>query len=788
MIHLSQEVLDLVKEKDAQAVEILGLKKRVKRLERQRKSSTSQPRRRKYRHVESLVDDLNEEDASKHGMSSDKTKPMCLAWMSLLDLCEVYLPGPVMAISVISVSSDSSEESVGTSTGRVILFWQPIPYGRPYRYHLNGLVRMITARKRVGPLPTHRLAVRHSVDYSSSDHFSSDDSLRDSSSSSSSESSSDSSADALSDSASSLFIVHRTAAISDRPSHDSSSASPSRKRSRSPAASVPLSSPIPGALSSTRADLLPSPKRIRSPKTATDVKGCSEDSFEPYVPREAGLRVDFEDESSESSRSRGTDLEMDIEMLFRAEGLMLEFVVEALLIEIEGVREAQKELYTGGLHMGAVSLQVAWGVGGSGAQDREATGHQSADMLERIKELERDNMRLRDMMDVTRQCLTPDLEHQGYEEVNGNGENRNGRNRNGENGNGGDGNEGNGNGNGNGGGNGYNFKGFVPAQETIGIEAAYAMSWAELMKLTTKVYCPKNEGNVIAAEPTKLQDAIRIANNLMDQKLKGYARRGGANPDSNVVLGTFLLNNCHASMLFDLGADRIFVSSTFSALLDVAPSTLDTSYAVELVDGRILETNVVLIGYTLELLGHQFDIDLMPVELRSFDVIISMDWLAKYHTLIVCDKKVIRIPYEDEVLIIRGDDCDDRSVQTVLDRFVIVFIDDILIYSKSKKEHEGHLKLIIGYLIRELSPKFLKCELLSKVQLLGLGIHVDHAKIKAIKDWESPKTPIEICQFLGLASYYRRFIEGFSKIARPMMKLTQKSVKFDWGERAEAAF
>ncbi|GKG33884.1 hypothetical protein Tco_0434043, partial [Tanacetum coccineum] len=80
---------------------------------------------------------------------------------------------------------------------------QPIPHGRPYCYHLNGSVHTMTARKRVGPLPTHRLVVRHSVDYSSSDHFSSDDSLRDSLSSSSSETSSDSSADALSDSASS---------------------------------------------------------------------------------------------------------------------------------------------------------------------------------------------------------------------------------------------------------------------------------------------------------------------------------------------------------------------------------------------------------------------------------------------------------------------------------------------------------------------------------------------------------------------------------------------------------
>nr|GEW10751.1 hypothetical protein [Tanacetum cinerariifolium] len=143
---------------------------------------------------------------------------------------------------------------------------------------------------------------------------------------------------------------------------------------------------------------------------------------------------------------------------------------------------------------------------------------------------------------------------------------------------------------------------------------------------------------------------------------RAYAIRGGEpNPDSNVVTDTFFLNTYYASMLFNSGSDRSFVSSTFSALLEVAPSTLHASYAVDLVGGRISKTNVVLRGCTLGLLGHSFDIDLMPVELGSFDVIIGMDWLAKYHTLIVCDEKVIRIPYGDEVLIIRGDDCDGRK-------------------------------------------------------------------------------------------------------------------------------
>nr|GEU74535.1 putative reverse transcriptase domain-containing protein [Tanacetum cinerariifolium] len=417
---------------------------------------------------------------------------------------------------------------------------------------------------------------------------------------------------------------------------------------------------------------------------------------------------------------------------------------------------------------------------------------------------------------------------------------------------------------------------------------------------------------------------------------KAYAiGGGGTNHDSNIVTGTFLLNNCYASMLFDSGADRSFMLTTFSALLDVAPSTLDTSYAVELADGRISETNIVLRGCTLGLLGHPFNIDLMHVELGSFDVIIGMDWLAKYHALIVCDEKVIRIPYGDEVLIIQGDDCDggsrlniisckktqkyiqkgchvylaqvtsknteDKSEEkrledvsivrefskvfpedlpglpparqvefqidlvpgaapvarapyrlapakmqelstqlqelsdtgfirpssspwgepvlfvkkkdgsfwmcidyrelnklTVKNRYPLLRIDDLFdqlqgsrVYSKidmrsgyhqlrNRKEHEGHLKLILKLLNEEeLYAKFSKCEFwLSKVQFLGHvidseGTHVDPAKIEAIKDWESPKMPTEIRQFLGLGAILmqkEKVIAYASRQLKPNMK------------------
>ncbi|GKF92892.1 putative reverse transcriptase domain-containing protein, partial [Tanacetum coccineum] len=121
----------------------------------------------------------------------------------------------------------------------------------------------------------------------------------------------------------------------------------------------------------------------------------------------------------------------------------------------------------------------------------------------------------------------------------------------------------------------------------------------------------------------------------------------------------------------------------------------------------------------------------------------------------------------------------NRVCKPYLDKFVIVFIDDILIYSKNKQEHKEHLKQILELLKKEeLYAKFSKCEFwIPKVQFLGHvidseGIHVDPAKIESIKDWIPPKSPMEIRQFLGLAGYYRRFIEGFSKIAKPMTKLT----------------
>ncbi|GJZ05632.1 hypothetical protein Tco_0539425 [Tanacetum coccineum] len=112
-----------------------------------------------------------------------------------------------------------------------------------------------------------------------------------------------------------------------------------------------------------------------------------------------------------------------------------------------------------------------------------------------------------------------------------------------------------------------------------------------------------------------------------------------------------------------------------------------------------------------------------------------------------------------------------------------------------KKEHANHLRIILELLRKEkLYAKFSKCDFwIHIVQFLGhlidsQGLHVDPTKIEAVKNWTSPTTPTEVRQFLGLASYYRRFIEGFSKIAKPLTKLTQKNKSYIWGEEQESAF
>ncbi|GJU32213.1 putative reverse transcriptase domain-containing protein [Tanacetum coccineum] len=382
-------------------------------------------------------------------------------------------------------------------------------------------------------------------------------------------------------------------------------------------------------------------------------------------------------------------------------------------------------------------------------------------------------------------------------------------------------------------------------------------------------------GNVKSSRPKTLDETIELANDLMDQKLRTYVER----KEWECIVEPGLKCN-HGS------------------LIDIALTPLENSYDVELADGKIVGIDTIIRGCSLNFLNHPFNIDLMPVELGSFDIIIGMDWLKSNNgresrlTIISCSKaqeymakrlfpedlpglpparpvefqidlipraapvarapmcidyqELNKITVKNRYPLPRIDDLFDqlqgssiyskidlrlgyhqlrvreqdipktafrtryghyefqvmpfgltivpavfmdlmnRVCKPYLDKFVIVFIDDILIYSKNKIEHEEHLKEILELLKKEkLYAKFSKCEFwILKVQFLGhvidsRGIHLDPAKIESIKDWASPKTPTEIRQFLGLAGYYRRFIEGFSKIAKSMTKLTQKGIKFD---------
>ena len=142
-----------------------------------------------------------------------------------------------------------------------------------------------------------------------------------------------------------------------------------------------------------------------------------------------------------------------------------------------------------------------------------------------------------------------------------------------------------------------------------------------------------------------------------------------------------------------------------------------------------------------------------------------------------------------------------RVFQTYLDQFVVVFVDDILIYSWSEEEHEDHLRVVLQLLrdhilLRDhkLYAKFDKCEFwLTKVRFLGhvvsaSGVSVDHEKVEAVMSWERPKSAFEKRSFLGLAGYYRRFIEDISLLAALMTRLVRKDVKFEWNDLCEKEF
>nr|GEY27982.1 putative reverse transcriptase domain-containing protein [Tanacetum cinerariifolium] len=255
--------------------------------------------------------------------------------------------------------------------------------------------------------------------------------------------------------------------------------------------------------------------------------------------------------------------------------------------------------------------------------------------------------------------------------------------------------------------------------------------------------------------------------------------------------------------LKEVGDDKSFISVYLASMLNIPPITLDITYDIEMADGNLVGTNTVIQSYTLILLNQPFEIELMPIKFGSFDVIIGMDWLSKYHARIICNEKVElnKLTIKNRYPLSRIDDLFDqlqglsvyskidlrsgyhqlrvrdedipknafrtrcehyefqvmpfsltnapavfmdimnRMCKPYLDKFVIVFINDILIYSHNKEEREDNLRIILELLKKDkLYAKFSKYDLcINIVQFPGhvidsQGIHVDPAKIEAVKN------------------------------------------------------
>ena len=196
-------------------------------------------------------------------------------------------------------------------------------------------------------------------------------------------------------------------------------------------------------------------------------------------------------------------------------------------------------------------------------------------------------------------------------------------------------------------------------------------------------------------------------------------------------------------------------------------------------------------------------------QLRRAQVCSKIDLRIAYHQLRFRDADILKtafrtryghfkftmMPFELTNAPTTFMDLMHRVFRPYLDRFFMVFMDEILIYSKSKEDHEGHLRVVLQTLREHrLYAKFSKCEFwLTEVRFLGhvvsaSGVFVNPKKVEAIMSWERPKSAFEIHGFLGLVGYYRRFIEDFSRLTAPMARLTLKEVKFEWNDLCERAF
>nr|GEV62614.1 putative reverse transcriptase domain-containing protein [Tanacetum cinerariifolium] len=527
---------------------------------------------------------------------------------------------------------------------------QPIPYGRSYRYHPNGPVHMMTARKRVGPLPVQQLAVRHPVDHSLSDYFSLDDSAQDSSSDSSSKASSDSSS---------------RHSLSDHSSLDlpSTSMGPSRKRRRSLMTYVPALPPVSEALSHVRADLIPSPKRIRDSGYLADVE---------VGHRETSLRDDVI--TRDALRDRGIDARVVVEAVDQDE----------IKTGVRGPVEVRVERIT---HPAMPKDIPKPGQEGAVEVTYETLGdlvqrfhdHTQAIPVHRVQvaELERDNRRLRGTASVesqrvdrlqhsmkipnirfrasttheevkelvARQVRMEEMEIDRLEEM-GMEETKEIEME------------------------GMEKMGIMAGtmedsaltwwnshKRTIGVDAAYAMKRVGLMKLMIEVYYPRNEiqkmetelwnltvkGNDLTAYTQRFQELILLCTRMV---LDEEDRVGVGNQQG---IGCY---ECGRQGHFRKDCPKLRSQNRGNQTRNKTKNKTG---------GNELTTK----AYAIDGGGTNPDSNVVT-ELRSFDVVIGMDWLAEYHALIVCDEKVVRIPYGDEVLIIQGDNCDGESKLNII--------------------------------------------------------------------------------------------------------------------------
>ncbi|XP_075500077.1 uncharacterized protein LOC142538652 [Primulina tabacum] len=326
-----------------------------------------------------------------------------------------------------------------------------------------------------------------------------------------------------------------------------------------------------------------------------------------------------------------------------------------------------------------------------------------------------------------------------------------------------------------------------------------------------------------------------------------------ANPDSLIISGNILISGKKALTLIDTGATHSFMSEVFMHSLSVEPTITPLHFNIVLPFGDVLCPTSILKACPVEMGTRLLFADFIVIPMIAFDVILGMDWLSAYRAVIDCVGKTLKFladDHESDVFVGLGSSMSfpiisclqatkllykgcigflasvldvrkesNMKLQNIdvvryypyvfveevpglppdrelyLDTFVIVFIDEILIYSKTRELHQEHLRTVLQ-LLREnqLYAKLKKCEfLLEQVAFLGHtvskdGISVDSSKTESIKQWSIPKTVLEFKSFLRLAGYYRRFIEDFSKIAFPLTSLTRKSTKFEWTIECQQAF